>query len=329
MTEERFLITGALGCLGAWTVANLVRSGIPTTAFDLDSDVYRLRHLLTDDELSCVTKARGDVTDLDVLDRVVADNGITNIVHLAALQVPSCRADPLAGARVNVVGTTSVFEVARRRRDLVQRVIYASSAAVYGPQSVYAVSPVPSKAILRPGTHYGVYKRANESTARIYWQNEGISSIGLRPYIVYGVGRDQGLTSGATKAMLAAAVGQEYCIRHGGRADFQFTEDVARIFVACARLDYAGASAHNLPGNGAHVRDVISAIEAAAPQAEGKISFDSHVLLPFPEALGDASLVNILGAVEATPLGEGVQRTVEHFAQLASLGQVDVDRLLA
>ena len=123
MTEERFLITGALGCLGAWTVANLVRSGIPTTAFDLDSDVYRLRHLLTDDELSCVTKARGDVTDLDVLDRVVADNGITNIVHLAALQVPSCRADPLAGARVNVVGTTSVFEVARRRRDLVQRVI--------------------------------------------------------------------------------------------------------------------------------------------------------------------------------------------------------------
>ena len=52
-----------------------------------------------------------------------------------------------------------------------------------------------------PRTLYGVYKLANEGTARVYWQEDGVASVGLRPFSVYGPGRDQGLTAGPTLAM--------------------------------------------------------------------------------------------------------------------------------
>ena len=62
----------------------------------------------------------------------------------------------------------------------------------------------------QPGTLYGVYKRANEGTAHVYWADHGVASVGLRPHTVFGPGRDQGLTSAPTTAMLAAACGRPY-----------------------------------------------------------------------------------------------------------------------
>ena len=63
-----------------------------------------------------VTFVAGDITDLDAVERASTRHGITNVIHLAALQVPFCRADPPLGARVNVVGTVNVFEAVKRRR---------------------------------------------------------------------------------------------------------------------------------------------------------------------------------------------------------------------
>ena len=62
---------------------------------------------------------------------------------------------------------------------------------------------------LLPRTLYGVYKQANESTAKVYYQDHDLSSIGLRPYVIYGPGRDQGMTSTPTKALLAVARGRK------------------------------------------------------------------------------------------------------------------------
>ena len=104
---------------------------------------------------------------------------------------------------VNVVGTLNVFEVARRRREQVQGIVYASSAAVFGPEEAYGGSTIPEGAPLLPDTHYGVFKQCNEGNARVYFLDDGISSVGLRPWAVYGVGRDRGITSGPTKAIKA------------------------------------------------------------------------------------------------------------------------------
>lgn len=91
---ERFLVTGALGCIGAWTVRGLVRDGAGVVALDVGSDARRLRLIMTPEELAAVTFVTGDITDLAAVEAVLDGNGITNVIHLAALQVPFCRADP-------------------------------------------------------------------------------------------------------------------------------------------------------------------------------------------------------------------------------------------
>ena len=83
------------------------------------------------DDLARVKLEQGDITDFAALERVLDEHEITRVVHLAAMQVPFCRADPVLGARVNVVGTVNVFEAVKRRRDRIPGVAWASSAAVY------------------------------------------------------------------------------------------------------------------------------------------------------------------------------------------------------
>ena len=132
---DRFLVTGALGCIGAWTVRRLLADGADVFCYDLPGDPHRLRLVLEDEAaLAGLTMINGDVTDLAGLERAVADHQITHIVHLAGLQIPLVRADPVRGMQVNAVGTTVIFEAALRHRDQVRGLAYASSAAVWGPR---------------------------------------------------------------------------------------------------------------------------------------------------------------------------------------------------
>lgn len=324
MGEERFLITGALGCIGAWVVRNLVHEGVPTTILDLGDDPHRLKLVLSDEELSEVGLIKGDITDLKSVEAAFQEIGANRVVHLAAFQAPFCRADPPLGARVNVVGTANVFEAAKRAG--LKRVVYASSILVYGPHDEYPDGPISHDAPARPRTHYGVYKQANEGTARVYWLDDGLSSIGLRPYVVYGPGRDQGMTSGPTRAMLAAALGQTYHISFGGRCDMQFADDVARTFIRAARILFEGADAFNLRGSVVHMREVVAAIEAAEPASRGKISFED-TSLPFPEEADDSPIAGLLGSPPYTPLTEGVAATITIFRKAIASGRISAGAL--
>jgi nucleoside-diphosphate-sugar epimerase len=144
------------------------------------------------------------------VENALKESRATRVIHLAAMQLPFCKVNPVVGARVNVVGTVNIFEAAKRLK--LDNVVYASSTAVYGLSEEYSGEPLANDALLKPYSHYGVYKQANEGNAAIYFQDDGISSTGLRPYVVYGAGRDQGITSTPTKAILAAAAVQPYRI---------------------------------------------------------------------------------------------------------------------
>jgi len=304
---DRFLVTGALGCVGAWTVRALVAEGVPVVAYDLGTDPHRLRLIMKPDELKRVSFLREDITNLAALERALDQYQVTHIVHLAALQVPFCREDPIRGAQVNVVGTTSVFEAVKRRRDRIRGVAYASSVAIYGPEDTGAENPRSS-----PSTHYGVFKQANEGTARIYWQDDGVPSIGLRPYTIYGPGRDQGVTSGPTHAMRAAARGEAFHVSFGGRSHFQYVADIARIFIAASRALRSGAGTFNIPSTPEPMSAMVDAIVAAAPAVRGKITYD-EVQLPFAVDLEADGLEQAVGPVDLTPLAEGVGETIALF----------------
>ncbi|MDQ6662644.1 MAG: SDR family oxidoreductase [Chloroflexota bacterium] len=328
MATDRFLITGALGCIGAWTVRNLVREGIPTVVFDLGRDQHRLKLILTPDELVRVTFVHGDITDLAALEGALDEHAITRVIHLAALQLPFVKANPPLGARVNVVGTINVFEALARRREQIDRVVYASSVAVYDAADAGEPGVVIQHTTTgHPTSLYGIFKQTNEGTARIYWQDYHIASIGLRPATVYGPGRDQGITSAPTKAMFAAAVGQPFHIPYGGRGEFQYADDVAKAFIACARTSFEGADIFNLHGSVAHMSELVAAIEAAAPQAYGQITF-AESGFPSPEEFDAAALTGLIGPLPHTPLRKGVAATVELFRERVANGQLTTDALL-
>ena len=309
MASERTLVTGALGCLGAWTLKALLDLGEEPVGYDLGGDDARLRLVLDEEELGRVTLVAGDVTDGDALGRALDEHEVTRVVHLAALQVPFCRADPERGARVNVHGTVVVFEAVKARLGRIRGLAYASSTAVYNASDP---SPAPESGGTAPTTLYGVFKLANEGTARVYWHDDDVASIGIRPYIVYGPGRDQGLTSGPSLAMAAAARGEGHTIRYGGTAQYDFAPDVGRAFALAARAATDGAHVANFPGEPSTMQQVVDAIEAAAPAAAGKVLREEGQL-PFPESLQGNLLERLIGPLPRTPLTEGVRRTIEHL----------------
>jgi nucleoside-diphosphate-sugar epimerase len=296
-----YLVTGAGGCIGAWTVQRLLARGHAVVTFDLPgSSDHRLRMVLDADQLAAVQRVHGDVAAPGVLAAALDAHGVTRVIHLAALQVPFVRADPQLGARVNVEGTVNVFEAARAA-GLTAPLVYASSIAALDA--------------------HGAYKRANENAAAVYNSEHGLPSIGLRPHTVYGPGRDQGLTSEPSHAMLAAAAGRSYRITFAGSCQLHHASDAAEAFVRASELPYEGASVHNLDGPVASTAQIVAAIEQALPDAAGLVTVTGEPL-PFPAEVDAQSFLALVGGPTARPLHEGVRDAVEHYARLIDGGQI-------
>lgn len=307
---SKYLVTGGMGCIGAWTLYHLQQQGKSAVSFDLSVDQSRLDLLMTDEEKAAITFIKGDLTDSAQVRQIIADNEITHIIHLAALQVPMCKANPILGAQVNVTGTMNIFEAARNAG--LQHIAYASSIAVYGPPSQYTTAILPHDAQVMPQTLYGVFKVANEGIAEVYWRDYSLSSTALRPYTVYGPGRDQGLTSEPTKAMYAAAKTEDYHISFSGKMQFQFASDVAQQFILAAELPLDGAYSFNLGTTPITVQHVADTIMKLFPEVTITVG---DIRLPFPEGFDGSQLKQAFNHVYETPLEEAVQRTIEIMRQ--------------
>lgn len=315
-TDERFLVTGSEGCIGSWVVACLARAGAPVVATDLRADGRRLRRILDEQSFEGVVRVSEDIASEGSLDRLVDDHAITRIVHLAALQVPFVAADPVLGGQVNVVGTLRVFEAARRSGG-VRGVSYASSSAVFGMEDP-----------TRPDNLYGALKRCNEESARFYARDYGTPTVGLRPCVVYGPNRDQGLTSAITHAMRAAVLGVPYRIPFGGRVDLQYAEDVARAFIRSAMVPADGAPVFDLHGDLVSVAGVLAAIRRELPEAAESLS---HAEEPIPSKsdFDDGPLRAFAGELPKTTLEDGIRATLEAFRYQRDAGTLTPDDILA
>src|SRR5262245_36594121 len=148
---ETYFITGAQGCIGSWIVKALAERGDMLIVFDRSEDSRRLQAIMGQGDLERVRFVASDVTDIGAVRSALESSGARRVIHLAGLQVPTCKADPVAGAFVNVIGTLNVFEAAKAVG--VERVVYASSAAVFGADGID--TPLNESAATDPATHYG------------------------------------------------------------------------------------------------------------------------------------------------------------------------------
>jgi UDP-glucuronate 4-epimerase len=307
------LVTGAGGAIGAWVVAALLQRGVGCVAFDLSDDRRRLRLIMDEAKVAGVCWVAGSIADQDVVEKAVAEHKPSAIIHLAALQVPFVKADPVLGAQVNVVGTVNVFEAARRHG--VRRLVYASSVAAFlDPRTGF------------PNTLYGVYKLADEGIGRIYADDWDVPSIGIRPHTVYGPTRDQGMTSAPTKAMLAALAGRSYEIPFTGPVSFQYVGEVAEIFVRCAQADIAAKDSRifDVASPPVTVEAIVEEIKRRVPGAQVS---SKGVPIPLPSKFDATELKKLVGAWDETSLPDGVGRTMDAFKDLLKRGLVSADAL--
>ena len=321
--SETYLVTGAMGCIGAWVLKHLVDRGAKVIAGDLSTDPVRPRLIMSEEEITNVDWRVLDITDSGAVERLVAEAEVTRIIHLAGLQIPFCRANPPLGAAVNVTGTINIFEAARSSG--VAGLAYASSLAALGPASDYDTWPLPDDAVPMPRTLYGAYKVANEQTAGVYAADWGLGSVGLRPCVVYGVGRDQGVTADFAKAVLAAVAGRPFHIRAGGLIPMQYASDVAEMFIGCADAGVSDARVCNMRNDVIPVAEFLAALRDVVPEAE--ITFEEGAEFPFPADLSDTGLQAILGTVPHTPLTEALAKDASAFAALLERNQIDLGQL--
>lgn len=310
----RVFVTGAQGCIGAWVVKQLIGRGVDVLVYDRDTNPARLAMIASPAEIAKVKFEQGQIEDGDRIKALVKDGGITHIIHLAAVLMPYCQANPVSGGMINVIGTLNVFEAARDAGRPV-RVSYASSSAVWGPEAAYESRKLNEDDPLHPATHYGVFKQANEGNARVFYSVNGICSVGLRPWTVYGVGRDAGLTAGPSLAMRAVAKGEPFQIGVTGFMDLQYVEDVAEMFIRGAICTLEGAHAFNLAGEVIRMEELIALLDRIRPGA-AKLITCAGPQVPVAYRMDDAQIHAKLPELPRTPLAVGAAKTIELFEKL-------------
>ena len=290
----KVLVTGGTGFLGQALTTALAARGDKVTVLDLKLPSETMR-------IPSVSYVEGDITKPSSVEGTIARFGIEAILHLAALVIPACRANPALGAQVNVVGHINIMEAALKTG--ISRIVYASSLAAR-PRGPFA-SPV---------NLYGAFKHCCEEISKVYFLDHGLGSVGLRPHVVYGPGRTSGETAAITLAMRAAARGEPYEIPFSGKMCFQHIDEVAEIFLRSLDRPAPAPIVSDLTTAIGSSEDVAEAIRTVVPEARITVADRPR---PMPDALDNAPLRDFLGSWNAVSLAEGTRRTIEAFRATA------------
>ncbi|WP_180899872.1 NAD-dependent epimerase/dehydratase family protein [Martelella soudanensis] len=291
-TPLTVLVSGGSGFLGQALTDALAERGDQVVVLDLNPPPEEAR-------LPGVSYIEGDITQPSAIEAVIADFGIDAILHLAALVIPACRANPVLGAQVNVIGHINILEAAVKAG--IDRVVYASSLAAR-----------PRGALASPANLYGVFKHCCEEISKVYFLDHGLGSVGLRPNVVYGPGRTSGETAAITRAMQAAARGDAYELPFSGKMCFQHVDEVTEIFLRCLDKPANEPVISDLTTELGSMDDVADAIRAVVPGAAITVANNPRAV---PETMDNGPLRAFLGAWPAVSLVEGTRRTIEAFRE--------------
>lgn len=283
MANNTILVTGGTGFLGSYVVEDLVDAGHDVVAYDLSTDDRILSKLgvATDVEIR-----RGDVSEPTDVVRAVKRTGATHIVHLAALLTNSARDNPRAALDVNIQGTNAVFEAARTLDDQVERVTWASSAAVYAPPHNYDAEYVTEDELVYPDTLYGATKEYNEHQARVYHEDYDVDHVALRPTVAYGPYRETGGSAFLSDIIEKPALGKSFSVEYGDQViDWQHARDIAQAFRKATFVDESALSQriYNVRGVLATIQEAADTVRQIIPDAELEVSDEGE--LPWTQNL--------------------------------------------
>ena len=293
---EKIIIFGGSGFLGSWIVKAFLKKGYSVSIFDLKIQKELLSHVVGED-INKIKFINGDITNYDQVQESI--NDMDHVINLAGLMTPDCSSNPILGAKVNVLGSINVFEALKKNNN--KFLVYASSAGVFGQKDHYY--PFPE-------THYGAYKLAVEGVARAYLNEDGISSVGIRPYVIYGPGREVGGTAGVTLACKAAKQGDSYTVNFSGKAGFVYVQDVVDLVEMSIAQIPSGALTFNINGITADVSDFLNLIKKNIPLSD--IGIEGDPLSVVDEIRGNEPS-KTFKKFKYTSLEDGIKRTIDFY----------------
>jgi nucleoside-diphosphate-sugar epimerase len=302
----RILVTGGAGFIGSHLVEELIYRGHTVRVFDNFSTGTRKNVELFHGNVEVL---EGDLRDADSVKTAVRD--VEQIFHLAAfISVPQSIADPEACFSVNVGGTVSLLEAARRSG--VRKVVLSSSTAVYGDTDVF---PTTEETLLQPLSPYAVSKQVNEIYARLYTQVMGLPVSSLRYYNVYGPRQrpDSPYAAAIPIFIRQMAAGKPITIFGDGKQsrDFIFVKDVVRANLLAADSDSAGESLNVCTGHETSLIDLLEELSEIAPRPP-KVRFDAPRNGDIYRSVGSPEKAALaLGFRAETSLAKGLAQTVE------------------
>ena len=320
MNTKTVLVTGGTGFIGSYVAQELLDAGHNVVAYDLSTDDRILSKLGVTDEVAI---RRGDVSEATDVVNAVAETDATHIVHLAALLTNTAESNPRAALDVNVQGTSNVFEAARTLDDQVERVAWASSAAIYAPAHNYDDGDdwwVTEDDLVYPDTLYGATKGYNEHQARVYNKEYGVDHVAIRPTVAYGPYRETGGSAFLADIVEKPALGESFAVEYGDQEiDWQHVEDIARAFRLAAFTPEADLSqrVYNVRGELASIREAADTVRGIVPDAEIEVSDEGE--LPWTQRLDMTAFQADTGYEVRYDLEAGFRKYIDVLREEAGL----------
>jgi len=321
----RYLVTGGAGFVGSNIVAALVAAGERVRALD-NLATGRWENL--DGVGGDVERIEGDIRDPAVVAKAM--QGVEVVFHEAALgSVPRSVADPIESSSVNVGGTVTVLDVARRSG--VRRVIFAASSSAYGETEVL---PKHEELVPMPLSPYAISKLACEGYVKVFAALYGIETLSLRYFNVFGPGQspDGAYAAAIPRFVDAALAGRAVPIYgDGGQTrDFCYVDNAVRanLLAAASPRKLQGEIVNVAGGRHIGLNDLVARlgellgrpvrVEHLEPRA-GDIR----------HSLADVSRAKeLLGYEPSIPWEDGLAPTVAYLSALREKGPSDASRHL-
>jgi CDP-glucose 4,6-dehydratase len=312
------LVTGARGFVGGWLAKALLERGDAVVSFDRrrTSERPSAAGMLGIEER--LVQVEGDLCDGAEVERVLRENEIDTVFHLAAETIVSAvRDSPVQGFESNVRGTWTLLQACLEQG--VERVVFASSDKAYG---AHEELPYREDFPLQPTAPYEASKAAADLIARSYWHSYGLPIAVTRFANVYG-GGDLNFSRLIPEAVSAALSGRAPVLRSDGspERDFLYVEDAAAAYLVIAdaldRDDVRGEAFNAGGGRPYAVGEVVALIADLAdtgvePDIRGTGNPEGEIDRQYVDP---TKIRERLGWEPAIGLEEGLQRTLDWYRE--------------